>query len=636
VGDTGGVVVFLATIVVLGLLWRIDFIINDSVTVGNLLVNVAEGHLAVTDAPYALTAGEQPGLVEVDGQLYGRNYGQVYLAVPILWALDLLAGLVDLRLLIAAGWSMAVLGLGHALARWLDRPTFAAVGTALALLSFVGSMAIATEIGWLARPRPVVALGLSTMLLAGTGATVLYRLLALVHDRRVGMAGGLALVLATPIGFWGSFPKRHVLSATVLLLVCYCFAVSRGRADRVGTLARAGAYAILGYFASVHAFEAAFAVAVLFPIDLLTAPSNDRRTLLVVALVFAVSLVPMFATNAAISGDPLQPPRTIEGVEGGLSLDPADVPVDGGGSTGGGGSGGGGGDGGGSGSSGGGAGSGGAGGGLPFIDLLAPLVPFVDKLRWIGSYMLGALTAGFAASLEAERLLHVFVRSGWIPGVQYHLTGFETLELAFLEVFPLAGVILAAPVIAARRVRALGRDSIGRLREALADPVHQTDVFVGALACTLFVVYLPRIPLYAMLTLRYVVPVMPLVLYAVLRLPPVRTAIADESRSVALAYTATLAVAAAAVLTTVVLLDPAKGEAIQLHGILGLVASMVAAVVVATWPIHGRRRAVAGALGLTAAVTTLYYCAAALLYFESGNHALDLVRLVAEILPAVG
>jgi len=622
-GGTPGMVVFLATLVILGALWRIDFLLNDSVTVANVVTNVADGRLAVTEAPYALTAGEQPGLVEVDGVLYGRNYGQAYLAVPILWVLDATAGVVDLRLLLAAGWSFAVLGLGRSVGRLLDRPVVARIGEAACLFAFAASLLVATDVDWLTRPRPLVALGLSTLLLAATAATVCYRLVSWAQGRRVGFASGLALAVATPVGFWGSFPKRHVLSATALLLVVYWFAVSRTGSDRRAIAARAGAYAVVGFLASVHAFEAAFALAVLAPLDLLTAPTNDRRALGAVAVAFGVSLLPMVATNLAISGQPLQPPRTLPGADGPLApgqaaIDqgaigrPAGVVGDAGLPL----------------------GSGDIPGRPAGAGLLSPVAALLDRVVWVGTYMGDQFVAGVAAATDLDRLYHVLVRSGWIPSVRYHLSDYETLETAMLEVLPLAGALLALPGVALAHLREGAR--FERLRAGLADPVRQTDLFVGALAVTLFLAYLPRLPLYAMFTLRYVLPVMPLLLYAVARMPPVRSAAASAPRTLGGTWGVTVAVVGGGFVCTLAVLGLARGEVIQFLALSGLVTALALAAATATRPIHERDQVMATALGVAAGTTTVFVLATGLLVYADGNHALDLVRLVVARLPAVG
>jgi uncharacterized membrane protein YgcG len=637
-GDRVGLGVFLVALVFLGLCWRVGFFITDSKTVANLLANVADGRLAVVETPYSITAVGQPGLVEVDGEFFGRNYGQVYLAVPLVWALDLLGTLVDLRVLLAGLWSLAVVALGRTAAGLLDRPRLADLGA----LVGVGTVLVAL----LATPRsypfdepvPLVALQLATLLAAAVGATVLYRLLSLVDGRRVGLAAGLALVLATPVGFWGTLPKRHVFSASLLLLAVFWFALGRRSAGRQRTLARAGAYGALGFLAAIHPFEAVFMLAVLGPLDLATSLDSSVRTHAVVAVVFLVATGPMLATNAAIAGDAFSPPRTLpDASSGGLPTDLGDQAgsPDGGGGGGGSGTGGGsGGDGGGGGS--GGGGGGGGGGGLPLAEWFQPLAGVLATAAWIGGYMRDAFVAGLAALGEPGRLYHVFVRSGWIPTVDYATNDFEAVELALLEVLPLAGTLLAVPALATswlrRRISEVGDDRRLRTRPS-PDPV---DLLAAGMATVFVLVYLPLVPLKSMVTLRYLLPAMPLVVYLVCRLGPVRTAVAEETERLARGYLATLAIGGLGYLIVFGVIDPAVGEALQFHALVGLATAAVALVAVASWPVHRDARAVAVGLAVPAAATTLFLCSAALWQFQYGTYAVDLARIVAESLPAIG
>lgn len=644
-GDGGGLAVCLGTLVLLGASWRVGFFITDSTTVANTLANVADGRLAVVDAPYSLTATGQPGLKAVDGQLYGRNYGHVYLAVPLLWGLDAASALVDLRLLLAAGWSLSVVGLGRVAARLLGRHALGPVGAVAGLCAFLAALALASPLP--AVDRPLVALQLSTILVAALAATVTYRLLAWTSGPRVGLVGGLGLILATPVGLWGTVPKRHVLTAAAVLLAAYWFAVSRGTAGRESMLARAGAYGVFGLLAAVHPFEAAFMVAVLAPIDLLTAPSNGLRPLAVVVLVFSLSVAPMLATNAAISGNPMEPPRLLSGAGGGLTPDLGDEATpparngDGGdGSTSGGGA-----DGGGdaAGSDPGGGGTGGGepdGEGNPFTALLDPVVGLVGvvlgRVLWIGDYMVGSLEAGIAALLEPDRLYHVFVRSGWIPDLNYHANDFEAVELAMLEALPVAGALAWLPVVAVGRLRRGTRSLVAGLRDGLGSPVRQTDLLVGSFAVTFVLIYLPMLPLHSMITLRYVLPAMALLVYVVCRLAPVVAAIEAAPRALAAGYLGTVALGTVGVGLVLVVLDPAVGEAVQLHALVGVGTALLAGATAAAWPVHRDARIAALGVAVPAGATTVFLVFAVLAYFPSGRFALDLVRLAASVLPAVG
>ncbi|MFB6308626.1 MAG: hypothetical protein ABEH35_04780, partial [Haloarculaceae archaeon] len=309
-GDRTGLALWLGLVVTLALTWRVGFFLTDTYTVVNTLLNLADGRLAVTEIRYTLSLGSQPGLHEYGGRLYGRNYGQAMAAVPLLWLLEALAVVVSPRLLLAGGFSVGVLAFARQAGTLLGRRrTAGLVGAGVAFLVFVLNFALATP---LERDLlPLVALQLSTLFLAGLVGVLLYRIIALFHDRRVAIGAGVVGGLATPVGFWATLPKRHVLVALLLLSSVYCFARSRQIDGRRQPWLRGLAYGLVGLIAWVHAFEGFFALAVLVPVDLATAESNGRRQLAIVLLVLLVGLTPMLATNAAISGNPAMPPRLL-------------------------------------------------------------------------------------------------------------------------------------------------------------------------------------------------------------------------------------------------------------------------------------------------------------------------------------
>lgn len=59
-GDRLGLIVFLATVVLFGLLWRTAFLITDSYTLANGLYSLSNGQLAMTEAAYG-PGVETPG-----------------------------------------------------------------------------------------------------------------------------------------------------------------------------------------------------------------------------------------------------------------------------------------------------------------------------------------------------------------------------------------------------------------------------------------------------------------------------------------------------------------------------------------------------------------------------------------------
>jgi len=133
-GDRTGLALWFGMVVALGLTWRVGFFITDSYAIANALFNVADGRLAITEIQYSLTLGSQPGLHESGGKLYGRNYGQVFLALPVVWGLQAATVLVPLHLVLAAGWSLAILALARQVATILDRSLVRVVGVVVALL----------------------------------------------------------------------------------------------------------------------------------------------------------------------------------------------------------------------------------------------------------------------------------------------------------------------------------------------------------------------------------------------------------------------------------------------------------------------------------------------------------------------
>lgn len=642
-GDRGGLVVFLSAALFLGALWRVGIFVADSTTIANAVANVAEGRLAVVDTPYALTASGQPGLVEVDGQLFARNYGQVYLAAALYWVLAVATAAVPLSVLLLGAWCLGLVALSRSAADLLERPRLETGGSLLAVAVLAGSLPVLTAIP--PDRGPLVALQLVTLLGTAAAGLLAYRILAYFHGRRVGMVAGGLVVLATPLGFWGSLPKRHVFTAALILAAVYCFAASR-RKHRPAV--RAAGYASIGLLASVHAFEAAFLLVAFAPVELATAPRNDRRTLAVVGAVFLLSAGPMLATNAAISGNPLAPPRLLSDASaGGFPADPggaagasgADespgtVEASDGGSAesappGDDGAGGG------PGADSDGGGDGGSGGAATPTDWLGPLRQALAQLSFVLGFMADSVVAGLAAATEPERLYHVLVRSGWNPFVKYTVTDFEAVDLALLEVLPLAGALAYLPVAAGRRLRDGFAAVADSLRDALATPVGQTDLLVGVVALTFTVVYLPRLPLHSQLTLRYVVPVMALLVYGVVRLAPVRRAIGDAPRVLAAGSLLAVIVAFLGLSLAGLALDLAIGEAVQLQALAGLATALLAAVAIATWPLHEEPGAVALGVAAAAGTTTAFLALSALVYFPYGPYALDAVRVLADLLPAV-
>jgi hypothetical protein len=599
-GDRVGLTVFLGTLVFVAAYWRIGFLITDSRTVANALVNVADGRLAVVDTPYSLTLGSLPGLVEgVNGQSFGRNYGHVFVSLPFLWALEVATALFDLRVFLAACWSLLVLLFAWQLGIVTARRSVQTAGALAAAVLFLGNVALATDLA--ADRTAIVALQASTVVAAALTATLLYRAVRLFEGRAVGAAAGAAVALATPVGFWASVPKRHVVTTAVVAAVIYLFA--RTRTDD-SIRPRAAMYAVVGLYTLVHPFEALFLLLVVAPLDLLSAPSNGVRDLAGVAAVFLLSLVPLFVVNLLVAGNPIEPPRMLPGVSPdadqalGEGLRPESPEASGGG----------------------GAGDGtGAGGNTESLGL--PLGTAGRIVGWLERTVAG----GLAALGNPGGLYHTFVRSGWIESVTYPVNDFESIELALAESFPLVALGTGYLVHLGRRVR---RDTPAWP----GSPGAWTSLLSVVLAAVLAFVYLPRLPLHTQITPRYLMPTVPALLFLVARVPKVAETVRESPGWLVRGYLGTVLLGGLALGGVLTAVDPAIGEAMQLHALAALGTGLVATVVLVVPPLSRDARVGAVALGLPAGATTLFLLFSGVEYFDYGSFALGVTRWLSRAL----
>ncbi|QPV62258.1 hypothetical protein I7X12_16155 [Halosimplex litoreum] len=625
VGDRLGLVVFLGTLLAVGVTWRVGVFITDNYTLANALVALADGSLVVDEAVYGSL--EAPGMNVHDGRLYGRNYGQVAVAVPLLWGLRAVTAVADLGLVFAAGWSLLLLAFAVQVGQVTGREsTCATTGAVLALASFAASAALAEPIP--PRLLPLAALQLGTVLATALVATTVYRLLARMHDRRLGIAAAVASVLATPVGFWAAIPKRHVTVTALLVGVVYAFyrsrSVGENTDDRDALLSptgfRALAYALVGLYTWVHAGEAFAVFLALVAVDLPTAPSNDRRTLAVVGTAFAASLVPFFATNAAISGDPVRPPRMLSEFA---------VSTDGGafGEAG----------------SGGGGGTGGAtSDGSPPL-LPAPVRTIVATAAERSGLIFGPFVAGAKAVVsDPESLYRTFVRAGY-DGYIGARDNDQAINLSVLESAPVLAGVAALVATGGRRatdaVRGSGTDrGVGdRLRRSVravrTSPVAATDAFVALVAVLFTLIYIPRLPLFAQVTVRYLLPVYVLTVYALARQPWMRRVLAEHGRAALWSYLGGVLLGAQLVFVAVTVGSFGRGGAFQLHAVVGLVVGVAFAVSVLGSALDERvdsLTAVTG--GLAAALGTDLALLSAFVYFRYGPHVLPVADWLTDLL----
>jgi uncharacterized membrane protein YgcG len=563
-------------------------LITDSYTVANTLAAVADGQLHVDRAVYGPSL-ETPGMGTRDGRFYGRNYGQVFLALPLLWALEALAAVTELRVSVAGVWALSLLALSLLVGRELDRPRPAAyAGSAVALAAFAGAVTGLTPVGY--ADRHLLALQAQTMLAAAFVGVLLYRLLSRAHGRRVGVAAGLAVTLATPVGFWAQFPKRHVPVTLCAVASMYCLYRSREGGD-ADTRFRALAYVPVGVAAWVSAAEGVVLLAALLAADV-PPGGRDGRSLATAGAAAVLSVLPMFVTNYLVTGNPGEPPRTLSaGGSGSLAARGAETAGSG---TGGG--------------AGGGAGGGSSAGdpatGSETVDALVGAVDFLADLYASG------VEALFA---DPGALSTTFVRGGYIANIA-EKDGGEAIRMAYLEAMPLAAGLVALPLVAAR-VDLRGRLRAVRDRRGLS-ALGGVDAFAVVYALALLLLYLPRLPTHASITVRYLLACFPLTVYGLARVPSVRRVVDERPRLCAFSYLSALLVGGQLLVVYLWAVEATRGRAVQTHALVGLAtAGLVVGWAVADGTGRGSDRAGAIALGLAAAAGTAFVVLAGLWHF---------------------
>ncbi|WP_436926842.1 hypothetical protein [Halosimplex amylolyticum] len=616
-GGRPGLALFCGSLALFVLTWRVGVFFNDIGLFVPMLERMSDGHLSfgkMGELGYGY-----PGMHYVDGRVYGRGYGVVGLALPVLWGLELLDPLVDLRWLVVVGWSGLVLATTALVGEHVGRRRRGlAVGAALAAAALLGN-------AWFYKPfrvdLNVLALQAVTILAGAVIVVTVYRLLADRHGTRVGLLGGATVLLGTPVAFWATTPKRHTLTAMFVVLAVYAFARSR-RADEsaLRTAAfRGGAYACAGLLAWVHAPEGFTLLAALAVVDVPTARRNDARTLAVVGGLFAVSLVPFLVTNVLISGNPLLPPHFLETYRG---QSPTDVAGGGaiGGETGGSGSGA-------TGGSGGGRIGGTASGGVWPVTALASVVGAVlakfDAIAPLLQRAADMYVSGLVVLFtETDDVLQTFVHWGDTNHDAANIFFDGGTNLSVVESAPVVAALAALPI--RRRVGELRAGTV-RLREAV-DPVDLVVVvFTGLLVC----LYMNRLPIHAMVTVRYLHPVYPLAVYGLFRLPQVRRILVTRTRGAVLGYEATVLFGTPVAFGSLLVFETAKGEVVQSLGLASLtVAALLAGALLVGQRDERADAVAAGAFGAAVGIATIYLLLTAFVLMHYGPSALPAVDVL--------
>jgi hypothetical protein len=582
-GDRGGLFVFLASLTVMMLLWRFQFFITDNYTLANGLAAFGDGQLHVTDPAYrgSLTT---PGMVEFDGRAYPRNMGHLVVALPTLLVLRAVTAVMDLHVAVAAAWSLVLMGTVVTAGRLLERPTVGDVlGSGLALLAFSISLAMAEPARLEHYALP--ALQLTTLLLAGLLAVLLYRLIRRAYGRRVGLTAGLATGLATPTLLWATVPKRHVPIGALALCSAYLFYRSRmAESTKEYRRFRLLAYAPVGLAAWVFVAAGAMLFISLVFVDIATARENHITSLAGIAGVVVVSSIPFFVTNVLITGDPFTSPFML----------PSYQPPDPGGAAAGGG--------------GGGSGS----GSTPSVRGASTDSPLPAVLQQV-LYLVGQYTQGLEVALsDPDRLTTVFVRSGWFEELSKGTGGAISLSVA--ESMPLVGALLGAPLAVATW-----------LRRREFEAIHAVDCFLVVYGLLTLLLYLPRLPLHAQVTVRYLYVLYPMSIYGLVRLPWTRNVIRTRTKLLAWTYAAGVLIGGQLLFAWLVRIDAALDEAMQAIAIVGLgTAALLAAWSLASAAGRDSPRVGAVLLGLAGSIATNLYLIV-ILYYYGGQFALPFV-----------
>ncbi|WP_336337882.1 hypothetical protein [Haloarcula brevis] len=612
-GDRIGLTVFLATVVLFGLVWRTAFLITDSYTLANGLYTLSNGQLAMTGAAYG-PGLDTPGANSYGGQWYARNYGVIVLSLPVVFVFDLLAAAVDLRIALVALWALALLALVVQASHYADGDWLLYGGSVVVLGVFGLNVAVAQPLD--AGRIHLYALQLTHLLIAAFSPVVLYRLFARMHTRRLGLLSAVVLTAGTPLAFWAPVPKRHVVTGTVVVCVAYCLYRSRKPADGVlirrRQTFRALSYGLVGLYAWVHSPEALLLCVALALVDFPTAPDNSPRTLIRVGVVFALSLLPFALTNIALFGSPIKPPRMVSKV-GTLSGEAASSA---------------------SGGTGGGSGSGATGSGSDsvgtgrFVTLLASVVGLVESAIRPLALLEDQLALGLhTVQQRPNDVYHAFVRSGGATGA-LDIDGEESVNLSLLESAPvLAAVVGALPVV--RRLR---------LPSSLAARTLSADRAVDAFAVTTFVgvvlLYTGRLPLHAQVTARYLFPLYPLGVYLVVRLPVVRHSLTRHWRPFLWTVAGTVLLGGQVTVVLVALTVNGIGEAFQLHALLGLGV----AVPLGVWALCGRSEGLTGRagavlLGAATGLSAVFVLLTCIEYYAlDDTQFLPMMRVLGELL----
>jgi hypothetical protein len=549
------------------LYWQAEVFINDNATLVNALLNVSQGRLHFVSF-YGDVEASFPGTTVIDGRLYGRNYGVIFAALPVLWVVSFGQQIVGLQMVAVGFWVVALFGFSSQIGRILSRYHEALLGWGIVSVIVIGAnAAFAPELDPMF--RYVTALQMLTIITTAFVGLFTYRWISHAQSRAAGIWGGSLIVLGTGIGFWGWIPKRHVFSALLVTVAFFAFYLSRETDPVRKRLAyRCLPYVSIGLLAWIHAAEAALLLTVLVPVDLATAKSNKPTDLAVIATGFTISLIPFFVTNFLITGDPLTPPRLaskgVSNIAAGASS------------------------------------SNGAWDGTPSI--LAPFIPVLSRFSVLTSFYTDGLGVLFS---DPFRLYETFVARTQSTFTRSNVGGAHNLTI--LETTPVFAALIGG------LTQLAGSYHDHRHWRWLSSPRGKTDFLVILFTILFAIFYLPRLPLRVQFTVRYLVPITPGLVYLLLRIRKVRQVTIDYQSAILWAYA--FGVGLLSVLSITVFVQGARFDLeiptrslVSVHGDGAIITAMVLAVGILLanrFEIPSIERIVSGVLGFAAAWGTV-------------------------------
>ncbi|MEZ3115659.1 hypothetical protein RYH80_06985 [Halobaculum sp. MBLA0147] len=640
--DDLGLLVFLTSVLFFTLVLRLSVSINDSYAVSNTLLAVSDGTVFLTDFVLGPESGAQPGISRTETRLVGRNYGQVFLTLPVYLLLSGLSLVFELHAVLLGMWALLLYATLIVAARYTGVGSAPKVGI-LTIGVLVANVAVATPVS--ERLTSYISLQLTTMIAAGFIGVVLYKLFRRELGDRTAAMVGLLGTIGTPIGFFSTIPKRHTFSALFLLLAMFTLYRSGVvENDHRRHVYKMCAYATVGAMTWIHAPEGFILLISVGIADLTTPGSLRPKDIAFSATGLCLSLVPFFLTNTLISGNPLQPPRLLEGYKGeGLEAppEPGTGGEPGNGTP-----------------KGGTPGDGESEGGTPgppggedpsspgtgiverFRSVLLGVTSLVYRLvlttvelgekvlSMVGSLaeiVVGRIGSSLSIVYDGDRLWKLFGRRGFMESVP--VGKHRPVNLSLTESMPALGLLVG---IVSHGTRT-GRTDLRRWRHSPYFPADMAAVVYSGL---LLLLALPSLPIHTSLTVRYLHPLYAVGLYAVVRLPLGRSLLKEYPRHLWHSYLVSVAVFTAVSTILVPQLVTVPGEAVQLYASVAFGLAVALTLFTAGVSFRRSRRgtiAIAILTGSAFGLVTTYLVCVSLVVFGPEPNAVPIVEELSKV-----